>query len=144
MRFSFQFSAGSAFHRCVNVGQTAALYSGKAQDDQDRFHPRWPPEDHAGFSVPRRLGLSSGLPRKDGERRRPQSGSKPQFHFDRMNISDQIWLDSSKGGGKGPQSSDTGCDLHIPSNKENISCLRRSSPSTFAPESGPKSSFFSF
>lgn len=38
--FFFQFSAGSAFHRCVNVGRTAALYGRMAQDDQDHFHPR--------------------------------------------------------------------------------------------------------
>lgn len=38
----FQFSAGSAFHRCVNAGRTAAFYSGNVQDDRDRFRPCWP------------------------------------------------------------------------------------------------------
>lgn len=38
--FFFQFSAGSAFHRCVNVGWTAAFYGGTVQDDRDHFHHR--------------------------------------------------------------------------------------------------------
>lgn len=50
--FFFQFSAGSAFHRCVNVGWTAALYGRMAQDDH--FHPYWPLKEHTCFSVPQK------------------------------------------------------------------------------------------
>lgn len=51
LEFFFRFSAGSAFHRCANVGWTAVLYGRMAQDDRDHFHPRWPLKEHTCFSV---------------------------------------------------------------------------------------------
>lgn len=68
--FFFQFSAGSAFHRCLNVGRTAALYGGKAQDDQDHFHPRWPLKDHVCFSIPQKLKLHQAAKEKEREKGR--------------------------------------------------------------------------
>lgn len=82
--FFFQFSAGSTFHRCINAGQTAALYGGKGTRWLGSFSSSLAAEEPRVLFGASKIKSSSRHQRKDREQGRkkfysfqqqsPQSG----------------------------------------------------------------------